>query len=260
MRSDEPALAIRGLNAGYPGRIVLREVDLQVDSGTVVALLGANGSGKSTLLKSVVRIVPPMTGEVFIHGRRVADMTYREIATRVGFVPQEEQVGFDFTVRQMVVMGRLPLSTALFDSEEDHDAATAAMLQADCLDLQDRVVTQLSGGEKQRVMIARALAQQAKILLLDEPTSHLDIGHQVAIHALLRRLAGQGFAVLVAIHDLNFAGALADRGVLLHDGRVALDAPMEDVLASDVLDRTYGVRFVRVDSGNRPSHLFPEFL
>jgi iron complex transport system ATP-binding protein len=257
MSSDAP-IECRGLSCGYLGRPVLTGVNLAFQAGTISALLGPNGSGKSTLLKTMIKILPPQAGQVLIDGKSVADLHYRELAKRLAFVPQEEQTAFGFTVRQVVVMGRLPLSGGLLDTHADHAAAEEAMEAADCLALENRVVTELSGGEKQRVLIARALAQGAKILLMDEPTSHLDVGHQVAIASLMRELSRQGYTIVVAMHDLNLAAAVADQGLLLADGKVGLQKPMPELLAHPLTDAVYGVAFRRLQSTEGHPYIFPQ--
>lgn len=247
MTSAEPALECRVVSCGYPGRLVLEGISFALRPGSVTALLGPNGSGKSTLLKTLSKSLPALAGEVLVQGEPISGMSFRELANRVAFVPQEEEAVYSFTAEQIVVMGRLPRSGGFFDTDEDHVAAEQAMAAADCLYLRDRPVTELSGGEKQRVLIARALAQGARILLMDEPTSHLDVGHQVSIAGLLRRLSAEGYAVLVAVHDLNLAGAMADDGILLLDRGIGLHAPILDVLSSELADRVYSVKFRRLE-------------
>lgn len=243
--SPEPLVRCEGLKCGYPGRVVLEGVGFELAAGTVTVLLGPNGSGKSTLLKTLSKTLAPLAGTLTVCGDALHSLSFRELARRVAYVPQEEYPAFPFTVREIVLMGRLPYSDGLFETEEDHRAAEDAMRAADCLALADRPVTELSGGERQRGLIARALAQQAPALLLDEPTSHLDVGHQVEIVRLLRRLAEEGYGVLAALHDLNLAAALADRAILLANGRVGLEGPCAEVLASPQVDAVYGVRFRR---------------
>jgi iron complex transport system ATP-binding protein len=238
-----PAIATRQLSCGYQGRAVLEDLNFDLMAGSVVALLGPNGSGKSTLLKTLSKTLPALGGEVFVEGDPLASLGYRELARRLAYVPQQETHVFAFTVREVVLMGRLPHSDRLRETAEDYRAAEAAMVAADCHHLADRPVTELSGGEGQRVLIARALAQETRLLLLDEPTAHLDVSHQVTVGRLLRDLAASGYAVLVAVHDLNWASTFADAGFLLHGNRIALDAPIADILRSDLLEQAYGVKF-----------------
>lgn len=238
-------LQARGLACGFGAKRVLDNLDLQIRPGERVVLLGPNGSGKSTLLATLSGLRKPLAGEVFLGDRPLAGMRANEVAQRVGVVPQEEPTRFDFNVREIVTMGRLARSNGLVDTPEDRRIANEAMREADCLDLADRPVTELSGGERQRVLIARALAQETPLLLLDEPTSHLDPSHQIAVAEIVGKLATRGIATIAAVHDLNLAGRLADRAILLENGGVAIDDAVEKVLVSPILDRVYGVAFVR---------------
>ena len=243
--SVEPLLSCRDLSCGYPSRKVLEDIDLELHPGSSTVLLGPNGSGKSTLLKTLTKTLAPLSGRVEIQGESIEDLSFTQLAQRIAYVPQEELPPFRFTVRQVVLMGRLPLSAGFFDSPADLESTEKAMEEADCLSLSDRPVTEISGGERQRVLIARALAQDSSLLLLDEPTSHLDIGHQVAIIRLAQKLRSQGKGLLTAMHDLNLAADLGEIAVLLNEGKVAIQAPVEEVLASSLLDQTYGVPFLR---------------
>ena len=242
-----PLLEAVALSCGHVGP-VLEGVGLRVEAGETVALLGSNGSGKSTLLSTLAGLLPPLAGEVRVSGDDLRSLRVQEVARRVASVPQDETAPFAFTVRQLVTMGRLARSHGLLDTPEDALAAEEAMRRADCAALADRPANETSGGERQRALIARALAQDAPILLMDEPTAHLDAPHQSWIVRLVRELAAEGRAVLVAIHDLNLASALADRAVLLAGGRVAMDAPTVEVLASDRLDAAFGTEFDRLST------------
>jgi len=243
--SAEPLLSCRNLACGYPNRRVLECVDLELTPGSSTVLLGPNGSGKSTLLKTLTKTIPAQAGAIKIQGEDLEELTFTQLAQKVAYVPQEELPPFRFTVRQVVLMGRLPLSAGFFDTPADLEATEKAMEEADCYKLADRPITEISGGERQRVLIARALAQNSALLLLDEPTSHLDIGHQVAIIRLAQKLRSQGKGLLTAMHDLNLAADLGETAVLLNEGRVAIQASVEDVLSSPLLDQTYGVPFHR---------------
>jgi iron complex transport system ATP-binding protein len=173
-------------------------------------------------------------------------LSLEDLACRIAYVPQEELPSFRFTLRQVVVMGRMPYSRGFWDSPEDLAAADEAMRRADCLDLADRSITEVSAGERQRALLARAIAQDAPAMLMDEPTAHLDVGHQLAAGELMRALADSGKAVLVAVHDLNLASASADEGILLDRGTIGFHGPMEDLLEGPHLDAVYGVQFERV--------------
>ena len=243
--SDAPLLEVRGLECGYGGKTVLHGIDLVVNAGDRVVLLGPNGSGKSTLLRAIGGLVRPTAGEILLQGVSIRDLSVNEIAKRVASVPQEEPAQFHFLVREVVTMGRLARSNSLFDTEEDRDAASDAMNRSDCFHLKDRPFTELSGGEHQRVLIARAIAQQTPLVLLDEPTSHLDPAHQLSIAELIGSLSGAGTGTVAAVHDLNFASRVANRALLLDQGKVANDGSVEEVLMSPILDAVYGVKFYR---------------
>jgi len=241
----QPLLSCQALHCGYPSRKVLEDVTLELRPGSSKVLLGPNGSGKSTLLKTLSKTLAPLGGDIRIDGRPIEELGYSDLAKRVAYVPQEELPPYRFSVRQVVMMGRMPLSPGFFDSPADEAAADEAMVAADCGELAERPITEVSGGERQRVLIARALAQEAPVLLLDEPTSHLDIGHQVAVIRLVRRLRERGHAILAALHDLNLAAQIGEIAILLQNGRIVMEAPTEAVLDSQLLDETYGVRFKR---------------
>lgn len=257
MTSDSPGIECCNLTCGYPDRTVLRNLSFTLQEGAVTALLGPNGSGKSTLLKTISKTLPPISGDVRARGAAVSQMSYRELSKLVAFVPQEEDAVYSFTAEQVVVMGRLARSARFFDTAEDREAAENAMRDADCLHLRGRSVTELSGGEKQRVLIARALAQGGRIILMDEPTSHLDVGHQVAISVLLRGLAGKGYLVLAAVHDLNLAASMADDGILLEGDGIGLHAPIGQVLSDEATDRVYNVAFRRFEPEVGRIFMFP---
>ncbi len=239
-------LRCKDLACGYPGRSVLTDVSFQLKAGEVVVLLGPNGSGKSTLLKTLLRTIPSLKGSIQIGGTPLQDLSDRELAQRVAFVPQEEIPAFGFQVGAAVAMGRMPLSGGFFDSPEDIQAAQDAMEMTECLALKDRSIQELSGGERQRVLIARALAQGAPILLLDEPSAHLDVAHQLTLIQLTRQLASKGLAVLAAVHDLNLAAAMAGRAILLSKGGIGKDGPINEILADPLLEEVYQVKFARL--------------
>jgi iron complex transport system ATP-binding protein len=229
----------------------VHNVSFDLHPGTVLALLGPNGAGKSTLLQTVAGLLPKLSGTCQLLGKPVSDYTPDSRARVVGYVPQDEAPQFAFTVKQTVLLGRLPHAETYFDSPEDEAIADEAMEQAECADLAQRSITGISGGERQRVWIARALAQKPQVLLMDEPTSHLDVQHALEAVRLVRRLADSGLAVVVAIHDLNLVSALADQAIVLKQGRVALQGACDEVLNCPDLDAVYGVRFHRAEVGGR---------
>ena len=233
-----------------------------------MVLLGPNGSGKSTLLKTLSRTLPPLAGDIELMGRPLAQYSHRDLAQRLGFVPQEEHVPFPFTVRELVVMGRLPHSGGLFDTVEDHRVATRCMETTDCLHLEHKPLQKLSGGEKQRALLARALAQDAPVLLMDEPNAHLDFAHQALAVEIVRRLAAEGRSILIALHDLNLASILGDQAVVLAPARgghadpatrVARQGPMQEVLRSGAIEDAFGIPFERVEGNAGIIRMLPRF-
>jgi iron complex transport system ATP-binding protein len=239
-------LEARTLGYGYPGRVVGRALDLSLGAGEVLCVLGPNGGGKTTLFRTLLGLLPAQAGEVLLEGRPLQSLHRGEVARRVGYVPQGHAAQFAFTVREAVLMGRTA-HVSLFASPgpADRDAADRAIAALGIQDLAGRVVTELSGGERQLAMIARALAQGARALVLDEPTASLDFGNQVRVLREIRRLAAEGYAVVFATHDPGQAFLAASRVLLLaHGGALRQGAPQE-VITPENLRAVYGVE-VRV--------------
>lgn len=239
------AISVHSLQCRYGRRTALDAVTFQAHR-EIISLIGPNGSGKSTLLKAIGGLVAPSQGMVSLFGSQIQSLGSREIARRVSFVPQHEPIQFQFTSLEVVLMGRIAQSIGLWDTEEDRRVAQAAMEFTDCWTLRSRPVEELSGGERQRVLIARALAQEADIVLMDEPFTHLDVRHQVQTLELLHRLGRESKTVLVAMHDLPMLPSVSPRAILLDEGKVVLDAAVEDVLNANELDRVYSVEFARL--------------
>ena len=240
--SGEAVFRAQELTVRYPGarRPALDGVSFAVEPGTLYAVLGPNGSGKSTLMRALMGLVSPGAGSVEVAGRPVDAWSRRELARRVGAVSQSESIAFPLSARELVAMGRYPHLGALGgEGPDDRAAVEAALERCDVAALRDRDVGTLSGGELQRVRIARALAQEPAALALDEPTSSLDIRHEMSILRLLRRSVDGGMTVLLVTHHLDLAGRFADRMLLLDDGRVAAEGPPDDVLRSEVLTGVY---------------------
>jgi iron complex transport system ATP-binding protein len=235
---------------------VVDHVSLDVQRGTVVGLLGPNGSGKTTLLKLVAGVLTPQSGRVEIDGRPIGQLTRRELARRIAVVPQETHSTFDFNVIDMVLMGRYPhLGPFELEGAADQAIAREALAATGTEALESRPFATLSGGEKQRVVIASALAQASDMLLLDEPTAALDLGYQFEITALLRQLnAERQTTMIVSTHDLNLAAALCERVVLLKDGRVIAHGPTRDTLTTENIRLLYDVD-ADVQFHSRAGHL-----
>ena len=226
---------------------VLRDLALDVRSGEVVGILGPNGSGKTSLLKILAKLLQPERGEVHLFGRCLAELPQDAVARLVGVVPQDSQQIFPFTIEETVLMGRFPHQRGSgwrgfgWDSPVDRRLAGRAMEELDVAHLGDRLISDVSGGERQRALIARALTQEPQALLLDEPTAFLDLHHQVDICRIVRRLCQERqLTVLMASHDLNMASQYCDRLVLLDRGRIVLVGRPEEVLSPEVLREVYG--------------------
>lgn len=224
---------------------VLKNVSLAIASGEVLGILGPNGSGKSTLLKILMRILIPQQGRVELFGQPHDAVAQAEISRRVAFVPQETQQAFPFTISEMVLMGRYPHHNRTWglgwESAQDRAVAMQAMGDLDIAHLGGRLITNVSGGERQRAVIARALAQEPEILLLDEPTAFLDLHHQLEIARIIRRLNRErGLTVVLVSHDLNLASQYCDRLLLLREGEIVTMGSPEEVIARESLERVYG--------------------
>ena len=235
-------LSVDALAVGYPDRGVLSDIHLQIGAGEVVGLIGPNGAGKSTLLRAVSGALRPTAGRVTLSARPLEDWPVRDLARQVAVVgTQEHPQGPTVTVRDYVALGRTPYQGWLgTGSPADTAAIERAVDLVGVRMLADRPFAAISAGERQRCQLARALAQDPDLLLLDEPTAHLDIGHQQQLLALLRRIAAQGVAVVLAIHDLNLAASTCDRLILLHGGTIVAAGPPEAVLTRAHLQRAYG--------------------
>ncbi len=233
-----PLLAARGLTCGYGERAVLCDVSLTVRAGEMVGVAGPNGCGKTTLVRALTGLLPATAGTVLLDGETLDALDWRRRARRVAVLPQQAERSFPFSVREFVRMGRYPHAGT---DAAAHDAAAVAEALAltDTEHLAARAVNELSGGEAQRVHLAQALAQQPALLILDEPTAHLDISHQTDILDRLRRLNANGLAVLMILHDLNLVADYCDRAVLLHEGKVYGDGTPVDVLTYANIEAVY---------------------
>lgn len=239
-------IELRNVSAGYAGRAVVEHVTLAFPPGLVTVLLGPNGCGKSTLLKTSLGLLPAVSGQVLIDGAPVSSLSPAQIARKAAYMAQSRSVPA-IEARRMVLHGRFPyLSFPRRYRKEDHDAVRDALEQAGALDLADRPLTQLSGGQRQKVYLAMALAQQTETVFMDEPTTWLDVRHQLDVMRMARSLAQGGRAVVLVSHDLCLALRTADRVALLAQGRLACCAPPDDVFQSGALDGAFGVSVRRV--------------
>ena len=235
------ALSITNVSAGYYHRAVVLQIDLNVNRGRVIALVGPNGSGKSTLIRALTGVIPVSEGQVQLDGINVLSLSPLQRARLIAVVPQHALMPETFTVAEVVLLGRTPyLPIWAREGTLDRDIASAAMQQTGVHGLADRFIGELSGGEQQRVLIARALAQEPEVLLLDEPTAHLDLKYQHSILHLVRSLAAEKqLAVLLTMHDLNQAAVCADDVALLVDGKIEAMGSPGDVFTSERLSRAY---------------------
>jgi iron complex transport system ATP-binding protein len=235
-------LAIDGLSARLGGRIVLDGVSLRVAAGECVGLIGPNGAGKSTLMRAALGLLPAR-GDRRLGDTPLDSLDPAERARRAAFLPQEREIGWPITVAALVALGRAPHRARFAPlTAADHAAVAAAMARMDVARLADRPATALSGGERARALIARALAQEAPLLLADEPAAGLDPAHQIALMETFAALATEGQAVLASLHDLGLAARWCDRLVLLDRGRVVAEGPPQGVLTPKHLAAVYGVR------------------
>ena len=250
-------IEMRRASAGYPGGdAVFHGVDLQLGGGDFVGLIGPNGSGKSTLIRCLAGALLLREGELCYRGKPATEWARRDIAQFLGVVPQEAHVIFSFTVRELVAMGRHPHLRPLRGlTADDWRVVDSALKLADVESFANRSVLELSGGERQRVVIARALAQTPRVLLLDEPSNHLDINHQVEVFDLLYRLnRDEGLTLLCSMHDLNLAAEYCRRIVVMCDGAICAVGTPEEVINAELLSRIYGMD-IRVEYSREGSLL-----
>lgn len=238
-------LEVKSLSAGYSDTHVLEHVDFRIPSGKVTVILGPNGCGKSTLLKALCGIIPADSGQVVLDGENILTLPQRQLAQRVAYLAQSRQIP-DITVERLVLHGRFPyLGYPRRYRKEDYAIADAAMKTMGVAELADELVQNLSGGQRQKVYIAMALAQDTPVILLDEPTTYLDISHQLQLMQQARMLAAQGKTVVMIIHDLPHAFQTADHMILMQEGKIVADGTPEQIYASGMISSVFGVRLCR---------------
>ncbi len=242
MKGPAVMLAARDLGFGYGRRRIGSHVALELNAGEVLCLLGPNGSGKTTLFKTLLGLLPPQEGAVLIDGCDTRLLTRDAIARQVSYVPQAHSAFFPYTVREVVLMGRTAhLGLFAAPSACDHAAAFAAIQRMGIAHLADAIYTQISGGERQLALIARALAQDARIVIMDEPTANLDFGNQVRVLERIRALANEGISVLLSTHDPDHAFLCADRVAMLYRGELVACGDPAEVMTAEKLQQLYGV-------------------
>ena len=223
----------------FGSKAILHDISLDIQDKEFVGIIGPNGSGKSTFLKCLYRVLQPNNGKIFFDGTELSELSHRDTALKMAVVAQHSTVNFDFSVLEMVLMGRSPYKGLLDrDQIDDYEIARHALAQVGLSDFESRNFNTLSGGEQQRVILARALAQRTECLVLDEPTNHLDIKYQLELMTIVKRLDA---TVVSAIHDLNLAAIYCDRIIALKDGHIVCSGTPQDVLSSDTIRHIYGV-------------------
>jgi iron complex transport system ATP-binding protein len=242
---NTPMLATHALGFGYANKAVGRDVDLEVKCGEVLCLLGPNGSGKTTLFKTLLGLLPAQAGEVRLENTPIRGLPRHAIARRLAYVPQAHAASFPFSVMEMVVMGRTAhLGLFATPNAEDRRKALAALATLGIGELANTEYTRISGGQRQLALVARALAQDAPAIVMDEPTASLDFGNQVIVLGEVKRLAARGLAILLSTHNPDHAFSIGDRVALLDGGRLVAQGAPQEVLTADRLRAVYGVGVV----------------
>ena len=235
-------IRVKDFTCGYDSKIILKDINFELRDKEVLGIIGPNGSGKTTLLRAITRIIKPLKGEIYLKGENIGNVSLIELAKKVAVVSQTVNVGYNISVRDYVLMGRIPhLARFQFlDSLHDEDVVDNALALTDTTEFKDRLLNELSGGERQLVSISRALSQEPELLLLDEPTSHLDITHQVRIMDLIKKLnRDKGITVVIILHDLNLASEYCERLVLLNNGSVHKIGSPWEVLTYQIIEEVY---------------------
>ena len=248
-------LDISSLSFNFGSKNILADIDLSIKNNGIVGIIGPNGSGKSTLLKCIYRVLKPKTGTIFIDGKNINDYQFKETAKKMAVVAQHNDTHFDFNVLEMVLIGRSPHKKFMErDSAEDIELAYKALEQVNMKDFADRNFSSLSGGEKQRIILARALVQNTDCLILDEPTNHLDIKHQLHFMSLAKDLK---MTVISAIHDLNIAAMYCDKIYALKEGQIIAAGSVNEVITEEVIKTLYDVEAkIIYDEEKKPHVIF----
>ncbi len=234
-------IRIDHLTCGYGSKIVLDNINLEIEKGEFVGIIGPNGSGKTTIMRAITRLIKPVAGTIYLEGKNIGSFSHKGLAQKIAVVSQSLPV-MAMSVREFVLLGRIPYYKELqfLESEKDLAIAESAMVMTDMIKLEDSYMSEMSGGEVQLAFIARAIAQEPSLLLLDEPTAHLDITHQVGVLDLIKRLnRQQGLTVIIVLHDLNLASEYCDRLVLMNQGQVQKTGRPEEVLTYSNIEKVY---------------------
>ncbi len=236
-------LAAAGVSGGYGPTVVIDQVDIEIPDGSFTAIIGPNACGKSTLLRMLAKLLSPRAGAVLLDGADVRSYATKEFARRLGLLPQTPLAPEGITVTDLVGRGRYPHQSVFSQwSRRDEEAVERAMAATRVADLADRHLDELSGGQRQRVWIAMALAQETPLLLLDEPTTYLDVAHQFEVLELIDRLRAEGRTIVAVLHDLNHAARFADHLIAMRDGRILAQGPPSELITAETVERVFGLR------------------
>jgi iron complex transport system ATP-binding protein len=238
-RQTDVRLEARDLCMGYAQTRIIENLDLLIPSGQVSAIVGPNGCGKSTLLAGLARLYKPISGSVLLDGKAIGSLPSREVARRLALLPQDASAPDGLTVNELIRFGRQPHQSLLRQWSEEDQAIVDA---ADLVELADRPLESMSGGQRQRAWIAMAIAQATPLLLLDEPTSALDLGHQIEVFELIRQLAAAGKTIVMVVHDLSSACRYADHLIAMHQGQIVARGRPEEIVTAELVAHLYGVR------------------
>jgi iron complex transport system ATP-binding protein len=251
-------LEVRGLEFAFGKKKILSGVTFQLRQKEIVGIIGPNGAGKSTLIKLVTKVLRPSSGEIFLGGQPVEKMSRLELARHLAVVPQSGDLPSDYRVYDLVMMGRTPhLGFLARENKQDHDLVQRVMQRTDTWQFRDRFASDLSGGEKQRVVLARALVQEPSFLLLDEPTNHLDLKYQIEVLSLVRQEVQNGLSALVVLHDLNLATRLCDRLLVMQQGSIVAEGRPSDILTESLVASVYGASVAIVRDADKGSVIVP---
>ena len=245
------SIEVKGLTFAYGQRMVLNGADLTANAGELLAVLGANGSGKSTLFNCILRLLPPKSGGVFIDGVPTSDMSTAELARHIAYVPQSHNPSFSYSVFDMVLMGTTPKIRGMgVPGRREEDQANAALEMLDIAELHSRAYTEISGGERQLTLIARAIAQQAPVLIMDEPTANLDYGNSLRVLSKIKELAREGYTIIQSTHNPDHAFLFADSVAALSDGRMAAFGTPAETITPELVELLYDVRVTVEQASN----------
>jgi len=241
-------LEVKGLTCGYNKKFILKNINFKLKNHALLGIIGPNGAGKTTLLRAITKIIKPQKGKILFEGKDIWQMGFRELAQKMAFVPQAQlSYGLDMTVEEFVLLGRIPYRKAFQFLETKYDKLRAkeAMDLINISNIKDRFVSELSGGERQLAYLARALTQEPKLLLLDEPTAHLDIAHQVRILDLIKNLNNSfKLTVIIVFHDLNLASQYCDELILLNNGYLYKMGLPEEILTPEIIEHVYKTKVI----------------